>query len=83
MELQFNLKADGGVERGYEAAQRIRNPAESIHAQVEGGNKTPYVLRVVLHYPEDINLNEFVADIEARITPDPDGLEFAHDGDRL
>jgi hypothetical protein len=40
--------------------------------QVEG-----FTLRVVLNHPEDIDLNEFVADIEARITPDPDGLEFS------
>lgn len=72
MELQFTLKADGGQERGYETAQRIRNPAESIHAQVEGN-----ILRVVLNNPKDVDINELVADIEARITPDPDGLEFS------
>jgi hypothetical protein len=72
MELQFNLKADGGVERGYEVVQRLRSPADSIHMQVEG-----FTLRVVLNHPEDIDLNEFVADINARITPDPDGLEFS------
>ena len=72
MELRFDLKPDGGLERGYEVAQRIRNPVKSIHAQVEGD-----VLRVVLHYPEHVNLNRFVADIEDRISPDPDGKEFA------
>ncbi len=78
MELRFELKPDGGQERGYEVANRFHNPANSIHAQVEG-----WTLRVVLNDPEGIDLNAFCSDIEARITPDPDGLEFAHDGDRL
>ena len=78
MELQFELKGDGGQERGYEVANRLRDPAASIHMQVEG-----FTLRVVLNHPEGIDLNAFCSDIESRITPDPDGLEFAHDGDRL
>jgi hypothetical protein len=72
MELLFNLNTDGGQERGYEVANRLRDPAASIHMQVEG-----FTLRVVLNHPEGIDLNEFCSDIEARITPDPDGLEFS------
>jgi len=72
MELRFELKPDGGLERGYEAAARINCPESSIHAKVEGD-----ILRVVVNYPEDICLNELVDDIEARIKPDPDGKEFS------
>lgn len=72
IEIQFELKPDGGLERGYEAAESINCPASSVHAKVEG-----HVLRVVVNYPENICLNELVDDINARITPDPEGLEFA------
>ena len=72
MELRFNLKADGGVERGYELAARLRSPIDSIHAQVEG-----FVLRVVLNAPDLVDINALVQRVEDAIVPDPDGLEFS------
>ena len=71
MELRFDLKPDGGVERGHEIASRIRSPKHSLHAQVEGS-----VLRVVLNDPKMVNIDKLVERIEDAITPDPDGLEF-------
>jgi len=72
MELRFELKPDGGLERGHEVANRIYSPTDSIHAKVEGNT-----LRVVLHYPDMVDLNALRERIETAITPDPDGLEFS------
>ncbi len=72
MELRFDLKPDGGVERGYEIASRIRSPEHSLHAQVEGD-----VLRVVLNDYKMVNIDKLVERIEDAIVPDPDGLEFS------
>ena len=72
MELRFDLKPDGGVERGYEIASIIRSPQHSIHAQVEDD-----VLRVVLNDYKMVNIDKLVERIENAIVPDPDGLEFS------
>ena len=72
VELRFELKPDGGLERGYEAADRIRDFANSIHAKVEDG-----CLRVVLNNALNTDINALVADVTDRIEPDPDGKEFA------
>lgn len=71
MEIRFDLKADGGQERGHEIAAKLRSPIDSIHAQVEG-----FVLRVVLNAPDLVDFNALVQRIEDAIAPDPDGLEF-------
>ncbi len=61
MELRFDLKASD-QENGQQIVQRIRNPAASVHAQVEGN-----VLRVVVTDPKTTDLNKLVADIESGI----------------
>ena len=72
LELRFDLEADGGLERGYEMAQRINDPIESIHAKVEG-----WCLRVVLNYPEAVSIDALVERMQDGIRPDPDGKEFS------
>ena len=72
MEIRFDLKPDGGVERGYEIAHRLRSPIDSIHAQVEDN-----VLRVVLNEPDLVDINALVQRVEDAITPDPEGLEWS------
>lgn len=61
MELRFDLKASD-QENGQRVVQSIRNPADSVHAQVEGN-----VLRVVINDPQNTDLNRLVADIESGI----------------
>ena len=57
MELRFNIKKED-AERAEQLVQQIRNPAGSIHAQVEYP-----VLRVVVNDP-NVDLNALAKQIE-------------------
>lgn len=59
MELRFNIKKED-AERANEVVQQIRNPAGSIHAQVEYP-----VLRVVVNDLNSVDLNELAKRIES------------------
>ena len=58
MELRFNIKKED-TERAEQVVQQIRNPAGSIHAQVEYP-----VLRVVVNDP-NVDLNALAKQIES------------------
>jgi hypothetical protein len=71
MELRFNIKKED-AERAEQLVQQIRNPAGSIHAQVEYP-----VLRVVVNDLNSVDINALAKQIEGSLRTSAQPLDYA------
>ena len=70
MELRFNIKKED-TERAEQVVQQIRNPAGSIHAQVEYP-----VLRVVVNDLNSVDINALAKQIESGLRTSTQPVDY-------
>ena len=75
MELRFNIKKED-AERAAELAQQIRNPAGSIHAQVEYP-----VLRVVVNDLNNVDLTALAKQIEGSLSTPTQPADYVEESE--